>query len=106
MIIDCTNDKYISTTSFGTAPPISVKINGSIASPTAGERYSLACNVFGASASKYEWRMNDSVIQDETSMMLSWPMFHLSNAGVYSCTITVDMMTYTDNKTVTLKSKH
>ena len=77
-----------------------------MASPTAGERYSLACNVFGASTSNYQWRVNDSVIKDETSMILSWPMFHLSNAGVYSCNVTVDMMTYADNKTVTLKSNY
>ena len=72
--------------------------------PTAGERYSLTCTLFGAMTTTYQWMMNDAVLQENTTMMLSFSTFKLSDAGHYSCNVTVDDTVYKDDLNVTLKS--
>ena len=84
-----------------------MEINGSMATPIAGERLSLTCRVFGATATAYQWRVNDSVIQDEVSMTLSLSPFNLSNTGWYCCKVNVteDNMIYAADENITVKSK-
>ena len=66
--------------------------------PTAGQSYTLTCSVSVASVTTYQWRKNVSVIQGETTEMLSFSSLRLSDAGQYTCEVTVNSMTYTSDK--------
>lgn len=72
--------------------------------PTAGERYSLTCTLFGAMTTTYQWMMNDDVLQENTTKTLSFSPFKLSDAGHYSCNVTVDDTVYKDDLNVMLES--
>ena len=86
------------------APPITVQIGDGGVTPTAGQSYTLTCSVSGTSVPTYQWRKDGSVIQGETTELLSSPL-RLSDAGQYTCEVTVNSMTLTDDKNVVIMSK-
>ena len=87
------------------ALPISVQITGSVATPTAGESYTLTCSVSGASVTTYQWRKDGSVIQGQTTEMLSFSPLRLSDAGQYTCEVIVNSISLTDDENVIIMSK-
>ena len=86
------------------APLISVHIIGSVATPTVGQSYTLTCSVSGASVTTYQWRKDGSAIQDTTEM-LSFSLLRASDAGQYTCRVTVDGVVYSDEQDVVITSK-
>ena len=83
---------------------VTVVVSGD-GTPTAGQSYTLTCSVSGASVTTYQWRKDGSVIQGETTEMLSFSPLRLSDAGQYTCEVTVNSMTLTDDKNVVIMSK-
>ena len=85
-------------------PIVHIGDNG--ATPTLGQSYSLPCEVTGASdpiiSSAYQWRKNGTVIN--TGPTLSFSSLRLSDAGQYTCQVTVDRMMLSSTKVITLTS--
>ena len=87
-------------------PPINVQISGSRETPTSGENYALTCIVSGVSSvSTYQWRKNDDIL-DQTSQILSFSPLRLSDAGIYTCSITVATVPYSTSQNITIQSKN
>ena len=64
----------------------SIVISDGGATPTAGESYSLTCNVSGGSVDTYHWRKDGVLrVSGETAAMLSFFPLWLSDAGRYTC---------------------
>ena len=87
-----------------TPPMIAVALSGD-GTPTAGQSYTLTCSVSGVSVTTYQWRKDDSVIQGQTTEMLSFSPLRLSDAGQYTCEVIVNSMTLTDDEDVVIMSK-
>ena len=83
---------------------IAVALSGD-GTPTAGQSYTLTCSVSGVSVTTYQWRKDDSVIQGQTTEMLSFSPLRLSDAGQYTCEVIVNSMTLTDDEDVVIMSK-
>ena len=91
--------------SWHSATSITVQITGSVATPALGQSYSLTCEVSGASGpvSAYQWRRDDTVLS-ETGPILSFSPLTLSDAGQYTCQVTVDGMMLSRTKDIRLTS--
>ena len=83
---------------------VTVAVSGD-GTPTAGQSYALTCSVSGASVTTYQWKKDGSVIQSETTEMLSFSPLRLSDAGQYTCGVTVNSMTHTDDMSINITSK-
>ena len=70
----------------------------------AGQSYTLTCSVSGASVTTYQWR-KDGTVLSETGATLSFSPLRMSDAGQYTCEVTVNSMTLTDDKNVVIMSK-
>lgn len=83
---------------------VSVEVTESEVTPTVGHSYSLTCNVPRANVNSYQWlkQMND--IQSRASV-LSFSPLSLSDAGLYTCIVTVNGRMYSGNATILLKSE-
>ena len=87
-------------------PPINVQISGSRETPTSGENYALTCNVSGVNdVTMYLWRKNDDILNDQASQILSFSPLRLSDAGMYTCSITVANVPYSTSQNITIQSK-
>ena len=89
-----------------TTPPIitvTIVVSG-CETPTAGQNYTLTCSVSGASVTNYQWRKNSTMVS-ETGPTLSFYALRLSDAGQYTCEVTVNSMTLTDDVDVVIISK-
>ena len=87
-----------------------VHITDGVATPTLGQSYSLTCSVNGtggAMISKYQWNKN-GIELNETGHILSFQNLSLSDAGLYTCTITVrsQLVTYNSSIEVVLQCKN
>ena len=84
--------------------PVSIKITGSVGTPTAGESYSLTCDLSGAdlpiTVTAYRWRKDGIVLAGETADVLSFSPFRLSDAGQYTCEITVENRKFSNTQVV------
>lgn len=70
-------------------PTIIVTVSGG-ATPTVGQSYTLTCNISGAGIDvTYQWRKDDADITDEMQLTLSYSSLRLSNAGQYTCEVTI-----------------
>ena len=90
-----------------TTPPtitVTVAVSGD-GTLTAGQSYTLTCSVSGVDVTTYQWRKDGSVIQGETTEMLSFSPLRLSHAGQYTCEVTVNSMTHTDDMGIYIRSK-
>ena len=79
------------------------------ATPTVGQSYSLTCSVSGATVSSYQWRKDGAMLQGQMARVFSLPSLRLSNAGRYSCAITVtaasETFTAIQNQSVIIQSE-
>ena len=82
-------------------PNITVIVNG-IATPSAGETYSLNCGVSGADSFNvtYQWQKNSSNLSSETGSVLSFTTLRLSDAGRYSCLVRVSSTLFSQETVV------
>ena len=70
----------------------------------AGQSYTLTCSVSGASVTTYHWR-KDGTVLSEIRPILSFSPLRLSDAGQYTCEVTVNSITLTDDENVVIMSK-
>ena len=92
------------TTDVPTTPPMmTVAVSGD-GIPAAGQSYTLTCSVSGASVTTYQWR-KDGTVLSETRPILSFSPLRLSDAGQYTCEVTVNSITLTDDENVVIMSK-
>ena len=73
---------------------ITVSVTADIATLIAGSVYSLTCNVTGAerltdSTTNYQWFKNGEVLSGQTMETLSFTSLSFSDAGGYTCQVTV-----------------
>ena len=90
-----------------TTPPIitvAIVVSG-CETPTAGQNYTFTCSVSGASVTNYQWRKN-GIMVSETGPTLSFSPLRLSDAGQYTCEVTVNSMTLTDDEDLVIMSKN
>ena len=78
---------------FNTAvPSLSIQIVDNGTTPVAGLNYSLSCKLSGIDSSitsmTYEWRKDGSLLS-EMGTLLSFSPLRLSDAGQYSCTVSM-----------------
>lgn len=89
-------------------PPIFATITGSTTTPTVGQSYTLTCTLSGVENmlqdSIYQWKKN-GVIIDHIEQILSFSSLTLSDAGKYSCTVTVNTIEYSATKNVSLQGR-
>ena len=91
-------------------PPIFVTITGSTTTPTVGESYTLTCTLSGVEdtlrRSTYQWRKNGAIINSHVEETLSFSFLTLSDAGQYSCTVTVNAtIMYSTTKDLSLQGR-
>ena len=76
---------------------------------TVGQSYSLTCSVSGVTVNSYQWRKDGTVLQGQTVAVLSFPSLTPSDAGQYSCEITVseafETFTAVQNRLIILQSE-
>ena len=83
---------------------VSVSITDDDATPTLGQSYVLTCSVFEANVTTYQWIKDDIiVILNETRRTLSFQPVELSDAGLYTCVITVNSTPYNSSIGITLQ---
>ena len=70
---------------------LSVQITGSEATLAPGQNYSLTCGANGP-VSAYQWRRDGVEISTDSESTLSLSPLTLSDAGQYTCQVTVDGM--------------
>ena len=84
-------------------------INDGGATPTAGQSYALTCSVNEATVSSYQWRKDGAVLQGQTTEVLSFSPLRLSDAGRYTCKVTVtaasETFTAIQNRSVIIQSE-
>ena len=76
-----------------------------MATPALGQSYSLTCEVSGASGpvSAYQWR-KDGAVLSETGQTLSFSSLTLSDAGQYTCQVSVDGVMVSRTEDISLTS--
>ena len=84
---------------------VCIQITGSVDTPvTAGKSYSLTCDLSGAdlpiTVTAYLWRKDGIVLAGETAAVLSFSSFRLSDAGKYTCEITVENRKFSNTQVV------
>ena len=75
-------------------PTITVTVTADVATPVAGSMYSLTCTLTGAerltdSTTNYQWFKNGEVVSSQTMETLSFSSLSFSDAGGYTCQVTV-----------------
>ena len=96
-------------TSCLTLDSITVQIRDNGVTPALGQSYSLACEVSGdndtIASSAYQWRKNGAAVINNGST-LSFSALNLTDAGQYTCHVTVDgmILNSTTAKNLTLSS--
>ena len=86
-------------------PMIAVAVSGN-GTPTAGQSYTLTCSISGANnVNTYQWEKDDSVIQGETTEMLSFSSLRLSHAEQYTCEVILEGNMFSNTRAITLQSK-
>ena len=96
-------------------PNIEVEITNSGGNLLLGEDYNLTCTINGADklnpVLNYGWIQNGTILDNKTNI-LSFSSFRLSDAGNYSCTVTIcsqyineSIMINSDNESLKVQSK-
>ena len=91
--------------------PVNVSVTSSASTPLVGSEYSLTCSAV-TEAEKltdpvtYQWFKNGEVVSNQTMATLSFPSLTFSDAGRYTCQVTVDGITFNSSaaKNLTLSS--
>lgn len=67
-------------------------MHGSADTPTIGQNYSLTCTVSeaGSSSLTYQWKKAGIALVNETRQTLLFASLRLSDAGQYTCEVTVN----------------
>ena len=83
-----------------------VQITDGVATPTLGQSYSLTSSVARAVITifRYRWSKDGSEL-NETGPYLSFQYLRLSDFGMYSCSITVDLVSYSSSIEVNAQSE-
>ena len=83
---------------------ISVQINNNGTAASIAQKYTLTCDVTGANVTTYEW-WKDNIVQNITEAAFSFPSLRVSDAGQYTCLVTVDEVVYNDTVNINITSK-
>ncbi len=80
---------------FNIAPTILVNIFDSGSTADLGKNFSLSCHIFGhenlaTPSIHYQWLKSGSVLHHNSSMILTFPYLTLSEAGLYTCMVTIN----------------
>lgn len=107
MLVSCacrSNNYHPCQSSFLFSVIISVQIsnNGTVAKIS--QKYTLTCGVTGASVTTYQWK-KDNAVQNITEAVFSFRSLRVSDAGQYTCLITVDGVVHTDTMNINITSK-
>ena len=83
-----------------------VQITDGVATPALGQSYSLTCSVAGDMdvVTIFQWSKDGSEL-NETGPNLSFQYLRLSDFGIYSCSITVDLVSYSSSIEVNAQSE-
>ena len=85
----------------------SIEVKEGISCSTVGERYSLVCCIasstdhdLSTSEISYEWKQNDEILPSESSQILAFQPLKKSDAGDYSCQVTISSSLFQEAITV------
>ena len=92
------------THDYFSSPIVSIEIDNSGATPTVGEIYAITCSVTGANPTIYQWN-RDGILLSEKGSTISFSPFRLSDAGLYTCEVTLHFCTLTRSHQISLTSK-
>ena len=87
---------------------VSVRINSSVStSPTVGQSHTLTCRVYGTDSpvTAYQWMKDGTLLSNEIQETLSFSSIMLSDAGEYTCEVTVESIKYSTVEEITITSK-
>ena len=94
--------------SFSLLALVSVQINGSVPTNlTVGESYTLTCHVHGTdnAVTAYRWMKDDTLLSNEMQATLFFSSIRLSDAGKYTCEVTIESKKYSTDEEITIASK-
>lgn len=109
----CLNVKLLQTITANTVPSVTANITSDEIPSVLGRRYTFTCYVSGAEKlnpmTKYDWKKNISGAAQlpvgTNSSVLLLPSLKLSDAGQYSCHITIQSH-YLDNELTAVASQN
>lgn len=87
---------------------VSVQINGTVpTSPTVGQSYTLTCRIYGTDSpvTAYRWMKDGTLLSNEAQESISFSSIMLSDAGQYTCEVTVESIKYSTVEEITITSK-
>ena len=86
---------------------ISVTVTGSGVAQLGQQSYNLTCTTTGttSSASGYQWLKNGFTVEGESTQAHSFSRLQLSDAGLYTCEVTVSSVVRTGNFSISIQSK-
>lgn len=82
---------------------VSVHVEGG-ATLTLGQSYILSCRVSGASVTAYHWRKDGRGLSG-TRPILTFSPLRLSDAGLYTCEVTIGSQRYNASQRITIRSE-
>ena len=90
-----------------TVSMITVTVAGSGEPQLGQQSYSLTCTFTGttSSASRYRWLKNGIPVESEIAQTLSFSPLQLSDAGLYTCEVTINSVVRTGNYSISIQSK-
>ena len=94
--------------SFSFIALVSVQISGSVpTSPTVGQNYTLTCRVYGTDRpiAAYQWMKNGIRLTNQIQETLTFTSIMLSDAGQYTCEVTVESVQYSTVEDINIASK-
>ena len=77
---------------------------------SAGQSYTLTCTFIGSLTNAvnvgitYQWKKDGAVMPSKTESTLTFSSIKLSDAGRYTCEVTVDSIVYCGAKDISLQS--
>ena len=77
-------------------------------SPVVGQSYTLTCRVYGTDSpiTAYQWMKDGIQLANEMQATLSFSSIMLSDAGQYTCGVTVEGTKYTTVEEITITSNN
>ena len=71
---------------------------------TVGQDYTLTCTISGASIATYHWRKDGVELSGSRSSILHFSPLRLSDAGIYTCEVSVGSHIYSTFQEIDIES--
>ena len=74
--------------------------------PVLGGTYELHCHLHNSSTTTFQWKKDGKNVPSDREQLLSFPKLKLSDAGRYTCIVTVSGVQYNTSKDINVQSEN